>query len=87
MHIGQLEVFGDSQPIIQQINGQYEVRNAKLVPLYQRTKNLVVQFLQIKVNHMSRSENDKADASVLDRFDETEGKNVVSIFEVEEEAD
>ena len=87
MHIGQLEVFGDSQPIIQQINGQYEVRNAKLVPLYQRPKNLVVQFLQIKVNHMSRSENDKADASVLDRFDETEGKNVVSIFEVEEEAD
>ena len=42
MHIDQLEVFGDSKLIIQQINGQYEVRNAKLLPLYQRTKNLMV---------------------------------------------
>jgi len=40
MHIDQLEAFGDSQLIIQQINGQYEVRNAKLLPLYQRTENL-----------------------------------------------
>jgi len=34
MHIDQLEVFGDSQLIIRQINGQYEVRNVKLLPLY-----------------------------------------------------
>jgi len=61
MHIDQLEVFGDSQLIIRQINGQYEVRNAKLLPLCQRTKNLMAQFLQIKVNHVPRSENDKAD--------------------------
>jgi len=45
MHIGQLWVLGDSQQIIQQINGQYEVRNAKFTPLYQRTKNLMAQFL------------------------------------------
>ena len=62
MRIDQLEVFGDSQLIIWQINGQYEVRNAKLLPLYQRTKNLMAQFLQIEVNHVPRSENDKADA-------------------------
>jgi len=41
MHINHLEVFSDSQLIIRQINGQYEVRNAKLLPLYQRTKNLM----------------------------------------------
>ena len=72
------------------------------------------QFLQVQVNHVLRSENDKADDlaklaasltlpdereiqitigechlldSVLDRFDETEETNVVSVFEIEEETD
>jgi len=72
------------------------------------------QFLQVQVNHVLRSENDKADAlaklaasltlpdereiqitigkchllaSALDRFDETEETNVVSVFEIEEETD
>jgi len=62
MHIDKLVVFGDSYLIIRQINGQYEVRNPKLLPLYQRTKNLIAQFLQIEINHMPRSENHKADA-------------------------
>jgi len=74
----------------------------------------MVQFLQIQVNHVLRSENNKADAlakfagsltlpdereiqitirerhllaSALDRFDETEERNVVSILEVKEETD
>jgi len=34
MRIDQLKVLEDSQLIIRQINGQYEVRNAKLVLLY-----------------------------------------------------
>jgi len=33
MRINQLEVFGNSQLIIRQINGQYEVRNSKLLHL------------------------------------------------------
>jgi len=72
------------------------------------------KFLQVQVNHVPRSENDKTDAlaklatslalpderkiqitigehhllaSALDRFDETEETNMVSVFEVEEEAD
>ena len=72
------------------------------------------QFLQVEVNHVPRSKNNKADALAklatsltlphereiqitigerhllalaLDRFDEAEETNVVSIFEVEEETD
>ena len=63
MPIDQLEVFGESQLIIQQMHGQYEVRNDKLVPLYQRVRSLMNQFLQVQVNHVPRSENDKADVS------------------------
>jgi len=111
MHIDRLEVFDDFRLIIRQINGQYEVRNAKLLPLYQRMKNLKAQFLRLDVKHVPRSDNDKVDAlaklapsltlpdereiqitieehhllaSILDRFDDTEEINVVSIFEVEE---
>ena len=62
MRIDHLEVFGDSQLVIRQINGQYEVRNAKLFPLYQKTKNRMTQFLQIEVNHVPRFENDKVNA-------------------------
>jgi len=45
MRIDQLEVFGDSQLIIRQINGHHEVRNAKLAPLYKRARSLMNQFL------------------------------------------
>jgi len=62
MRIDQLEVFGDSQLIIRQIHDQYKVRNPKVVPLYQRARSLMNQFLQVQVNHVPRSENDKADA-------------------------
>jgi len=41
MHIDHIEVFSDSQLIIRQIHGQYKVRNAKLVPLYQRAKKVM----------------------------------------------
>jgi len=74
----------------------------------------MAQFLQVEVNHVPRSENDKGDAlvmlaasvtfpdereiqitigehhllaSVLDRFDEIEETNGVSVFEIEEEID
>ena len=84
------------------------------MPLYQKARSLINQFLQVEVNHVPRSENDKADAlaklaasltlpdereiqitigerhllaSALDRLDEIEEINVVSVFEVEEEVD
>jgi len=62
MHIDWLEVFGDSQLIIRQIHSQYEVRNAKLVPVHQRARSLTNQFVQVQINHAPRFENDKADA-------------------------
>ena len=62
MHIDQLEIFSDSQLIIEQINGRYEVRNAKLVSLYQKARCLMKQFLNVEVRDVPRSENDKAGA-------------------------
>jgi len=50
MRIDNLDVFSDSQLII------------SIVALYQRARILMNQFLQVEVNHVPRSKNDKADA-------------------------
>ena len=62
MHIKSLQVFGDSQLIIRQLNGLYEVKNPNLILLHGRAKDLINQFHQIEIVHISRSKYDKADA-------------------------
>lgn len=62
MHIDSLQVFGDSQLIIKQINGQYAIKNVNLIPYHQRAKYLMSQFQEVHIGHIPRSENDKADA-------------------------
>ncbi|KAI5350691.1 hypothetical protein L3X38_003582 [Prunus dulcis] len=62
MHIDCLQAYGDSQLAVRQLNGQYAVRNATLVPYHERVKYLTSQFQDIHVSHIPRSENDKADA-------------------------
>ncbi|KAI5324253.1 hypothetical protein L3X38_033326 [Prunus dulcis] len=46
----------------EELNGQYAVRNATLVPYHERTKYLMSEFQDIHVSHNLRSENDKANA-------------------------
>ncbi|XP_024027419.1 uncharacterized protein LOC112093376 [Morus notabilis] len=62
MQISHLRVFGDSQLIIKQINGEYAVKNENLTPYHEKTKHLMSQFQDIMLSHILRSENDKADA-------------------------
>ena len=62
MHIDSLQVFGDSQLIIKLINDQYAIKNVNLIPYHQRAKYLMSQFQEIHIDHIPRSENDKADA-------------------------
>ncbi|BFG37622.1 hypothetical protein CerSpe_238960 [Prunus speciosa] len=62
MHIDCLQAYGDSQLVVRQLNGQYAIRNATLIPYHERAKYLVSQFQDIHVSHIPRSENDKADA-------------------------
>ncbi|CAB4278492.1 unnamed protein product [Prunus armeniaca] len=62
MHIDCLQAYGDSQLVVRQLNGQYAVKNATLVPYHERAKYLMSQLQDIHVSHIPRSENDKADA-------------------------
>jgi ribonuclease HI len=57
----ELEVFTDSELMARQINGQYKVKNAGLIPLYQKAKGLLSQFALAKVTHIRREYNKEAD--------------------------
>ena len=52
-----LEVRGDSQLVIKQITGQWKVNNKKLIPLYQRTKELCRDFDKITFIWIRRDKN------------------------------
>ncbi|XP_075655208.1 uncharacterized protein LOC142625434 [Castanea sativa] len=60
--ISQLEIFGDSKLIINQILEQYDVKKEDLVPYCKYAKKLLTNFEAITLEHIPRKENRQADA-------------------------
>jgi ribonuclease HI len=56
-----LAVKGDSQLLIQQMLGNYRVKNEGLLPLYRRARHLVVQIGDVSFAHVRREQNRDAD--------------------------
>ncbi|ONK57061.1 uncharacterized protein A4U43_C10F16210 [Asparagus officinalis] len=62
LRIKHLEAYSDSQLIVKQVTGEYEVRNDDLVPLHKAAVRLVELFESFRIEHVLRSENTHADA-------------------------
>jgi ribonuclease HI len=62
MDIQNLLAYGDSQLIVRQINGIYEVRKPELVPYYKVVQGLMDKFEHIHIAHIPRGQNAPADA-------------------------
>ncbi|XP_010277058.1 PREDICTED: uncharacterized protein LOC104611621 [Nelumbo nucifera] len=62
MNIEHLQVYGDSQLVVIQLNELYGVKHLTLIPYFKKAKELVTQFTNISIGYIPRSENDKADA-------------------------
>jgi ribonuclease HI len=62
MDIQKLLVYNDSQPIVRQINGIYEVRKPELVPYYKAVQRLMNKFEHIHIAHIPHGKNDSANA-------------------------
>ncbi|KAK4727398.1 hypothetical protein R3W88_032315 [Solanum pinnatisectum] len=62
MKIPQLDVYGDSQLIINQLLGSYEVKKEDLLSYHQYVTFLLKRFDQMFLNHVPREENRMADA-------------------------
>lgn len=62
MKIPQLDIYGDSKLIINQLLGSYEVKKEDLIPYHRYTTRLLERFDQLFLNHVPREENLMADA-------------------------
>uniref|UniRef100_A0A7N2N597 RNA-directed DNA polymerase n=1 Tax=Quercus lobata TaxID=97700 RepID=A0A7N2N597_QUELO len=62
MGIAQLEIFGDSKLIINQILEQYDVKKEDLIPYCKYAKKLLANFEATTLEHIPRKENRQADA-------------------------
>ncbi|XP_020258925.1 uncharacterized protein LOC109835356 [Asparagus officinalis] len=60
--IKHLEAYGDSQLIVKQMTGEYEVRNDDLILLHKAAVLLVESFESFRIEHVLRSKNTHADA-------------------------
>ena len=73
----QLTVFSDSELLVKQINGQYKVKSEQIRPLFRQTINLINEFEDCKVKHITRDKNKEADELVnqaLNLEQDIEGK-------------
>ena len=56
-----LKIRTDSELVVKQINGEYKVKNDNIRPLYERVKTAMRDIEDIKIEHVTRNLNDKAD--------------------------
>jgi phosphoribosylglycinamide formyltransferase-1 len=59
-----LTLFSDSELLVKQINGQYKVKSEQIRPLFRQTINLINEFEDCKVKHITRNKNKQADELV-----------------------
>lgn len=60
-NIKQLQVYGDSLLVINQVTGQFKVKNVLLQDLYKEAMSLIAKFDYIVFNHVYREFNKRAD--------------------------
>jgi len=67
-----VQVFMDSELIVRQLNGIYQVRNKNLIPLFKTVKELEKNFLEVKYKHVRREDKfqQEADRLVNEALDE-----------------
>jgi ribonuclease HI len=56
-----LEVRADSELLIKQLKGEYRVRNAGLLPLYEQAQALLGRLDAFRLKHVRREQNAEAD--------------------------
>ncbi len=61
MGIKELEVFADSELLVRQLNGQYQVKAENLRPLFEEARQLLAAFPRVQLRHVPREENQAAD--------------------------
>jgi len=58
----EITVRGDSQLVVNQLNGKYKVKAERLIPLHARAVELLKKFRSYKIEWIPRKENSRADS-------------------------
>jgi ribonuclease HI len=56
-----VHIKSDSELLVRQMNGQYAVKNAGLLPLYRQARHLMARIGDVTVEHVRREYNKDAD--------------------------
>jgi ribonuclease HI len=57
-----LEVYLDSKLVVEQVNGRWKVKEARLQALQTKAKELLAGFPEVEIKHVERERNKAADA-------------------------
>jgi len=74
-------VRSDSQLLIYQLNGYYSVRAERIIPLYERTLELIGEFAEITFEWVPREENAEADELSRKAYREHVERNLDAFIE------
>ncbi len=69
-----VRLYSDSQLLVNQIKGDYRVKDAKLKPLLREALSLIEEFSKVEIKGIDRGENQLAD-SLANRAVDTQGEN------------
>lgn len=61
LKIKSINAYSDSELMVKQINGEYQVKNSKIKSLHAQVKNLIKQFDYFSISHIPREKNKLAD--------------------------
>ena len=68
-----VEVYLDSKLVVEQVRGNYRVKNAALAPLHARAMKLIAALPEVEIRHVERAKNKGADALANRAIDEWKG--------------
>jgi ribonuclease HI len=56
-----IEIVSDSELMVKQLNGEYQVKNEGIKPLHKEASELLKEFKQYSIRHVRREQNKRAD--------------------------
>ncbi|MGH2953002.1 MAG: ribonuclease HI family protein [Solirubrobacterales bacterium] len=65
----EVELIGDSELVVRQVNGEYRVKDAGLRPLYDEVKSALAELGRWSIRHVRRERNAEADRLVNETLD------------------
>lgn len=70
-------VNSDSELLVQQMNGKYKVKNPGILPLYQEASRLAKSVGDVKIRHIYREHNSRADRLCNDALDDRHNRPII----------